>query len=136
MPTFEHFPILMEEIEELDGQVFPMVGLFSMKARMAHRLKALGYRKIRTLEDSILGPVNTVIRGHEFHYSHAQNIAANMRCVYNLTDRKAVSREKEGFTRKNVLGSYVHLHWGSNPEVARNFVDYCHQCGDSTGAQS
>ena len=130
------FMFLMKEIEDLDGQLFPMVGLFSVKARMMHRLKALGYREILTLKDSILGPVNTVIRGHEFHYSHAQNIAANMKCIYKLTDRKAVSREKEGFTRKNVLGSYVHLHWGSNPEVARNFVDYCHQYGDSTGVQS
>lgn len=130
------FMFLMKEIEDLDGRVFPMVGFFSMKARMLHRLKTLGYREILTLEESILGPVNTVIRGHEFHYSHMQHIETNMKCIYKLTDRKAVFREKEGFTQKNVLGSYVHLHWGSNPEAARNFVDYCRQYGDSSGVQS
>ena len=103
---------------------------------MEQRLKSLGYREIITLKDSILGPEGTRARGHEFHYSYMQNIETDLRCIYSLTDRKAVSRNKEGFVRNRVLGSYVHLHWGSNPEVAENFVDYCRQCGDSFKAKS
>ena len=119
------FMFLMREIADLEGRVFPMVGIFPMKARMDHSLKALGYREILTLEKSILGPKGTKIRGHEFHYSHMQNIEKDLKCIYSLTDRKTVSRHREGFVRKNTLGSYVHLHWGSNPETANHFADYC-----------
>ncbi len=31
----------------------------------------------------------------------------------------------EGYSKNNVLASYVHLHFGSNPEVARNLVESC-----------
>jgi cobyrinic acid a,c-diamide synthase len=125
------YMFLMREIADLDGEVFSMVGLFPMRAKMDHRLKSLGYREIETLENSILGPGGIRVRGHEFHYSHMQNVAAGQRCIYRLRDRKAVSGNREGFVQKRVLGSYVHLHWGSNPEVANNFVDCCRQYGQS-----
>lgn len=119
------FMYLTKEIEDLDGEVFPMVGLFSMKAKMEHRLRSLGYREVEILEESILGPAGLRVRGHEFHYSHMQNVAAGQRCIYRLTDRKAASGTREGFVRKRILGSYVHLHWGSNPHAANNFVNCC-----------
>jgi cobyrinic acid a,c-diamide synthase len=31
----------------------------------------------------------------------------------------------EGYGEKNVLASYVHLHFASNPEVARHLVASC-----------
>jgi cobyrinic acid a,c-diamide synthase len=31
--------------------------------------------------------------------------------------------ELEGFRYKNVLSSYIHLHFRSNPALARSFVD-------------
>ena len=34
---------------------------------------------------------------------------------------------EEGFTWRNVLASYVHLHFGSNPELATALVDRCRQ---------
>lgn len=123
------FMFLMKEIQDLNGQTFPMVGIFPMRAKMEHRLKVLGYREITTLKESVLGPKGTRVRGHEFHYSHMQNIEPDLKCIYCMTDRKAVAHGKEGLTRKNVLGSYVHLHWGSNPEVAGNFVYCCRNTG-------
>ena len=123
------FMFLTEEIRDLDGQAFPMVGIFPIRAKMEHRLKALGYREVVTIKDSILGPEGTKVRGHEFHYSQIQSVDPDSECIYTMMDRKAVLHDKEGFVQKRVLGSYVHLHWGSNPEVAKNFVDYSRRYG-------
>jgi len=123
------FMFLTKEIQDLNGQDFPMVGIFPMTAKMEQQLKSLGYREIITQKESILGPAYTKVRGHEFHYSQIQEMKTVVECIYKITDRKACSQAEEGSVRNRVLGSYVHLHWGSNPEVAKNFVDYCQRYG-------
>jgi cobyrinic acid a,c-diamide synthase len=123
------FMFLMKEIRDLEGQPFPMVDIFPVRARMMPRLKALGYREIVTRNESILGPAGTRVRGHEFHYSMMEGTGMEGGHLYEMTDRKDVSMDQEGFVRNRVLGSYVHLHWGSNPAVTENFVDYCRRYG-------
>ncbi len=44
--------------------------------------------------------------------------------VYQLSDRPGLKIREEGYMKKNVLGSYVHLHFGSNPQIAENFVRF------------
>jgi cobyrinic acid a,c-diamide synthase len=119
------FMVLMKEITDLEGRCYPMAGVFPMAARMESRLHSLGYREIVTRKDSPLGPAGTRVRGHEFHYSRMEKAGESTERIYTLTDRKESGRGEEGFLRERVLGSYVHLHWGSNPDVARHFVDYC-----------
>lgn len=123
------FMFLTKEIQDLEGHIFPMAGIFPMRAKMGGRLRALGYREVITQNESILGAKGTKIRGHEFHYSRIYNMEPNPECIYTMTDRKAGFQAEEGFVQNRVLGSYVHLHWGSNPEVAKNFVDYCRRYG-------
>ena len=119
------FMFLMKEIRDLSGKAYPMVGIFDTTAMMDSHLRALGYREIVTKKGSILGPKGTRVRGHEFHYSHIQDRDIREERIYSMAARKHFSYDNEGFVRKGVLGSYVHLHWGSNPGVAKNFVDYC-----------
>ena len=42
----------------------------------------------------------------------------------DLTARQGTATPPEGYYLDNVLASYVHLHFGSNPEVARNLVSH------------
>ncbi|MDY6878937.1 MAG: cobyrinate a,c-diamide synthase [Thermodesulfobacteriota bacterium] len=116
---------LMKEIQDLEGEVFPMTGIFPMAVRMNSSLKALGYREVVTQKQSMLGPSGTCIRGHEFHYSQITDSNRPVERIYSMTDRNHRHSEEEGFFKYRVLGSYVHLHWGSNPAVAGHFVDYC-----------
>jgi cobyrinic acid a,c-diamide synthase len=123
------FMYLMDKIADMEGRSYPMVGLFPLAARMESRLHSLGYREIVSGKDSLLGPAGTRVRGHEFHYSRIEDPDSGMERIYCMQDRKGSSHGEEGFLRHRVLGSYVHLHWGSNTEVARHFVDYCEKCG-------
>ncbi|MBL7212723.1 MAG: cobyrinate a,c-diamide synthase [Desulfobacteraceae bacterium] len=119
------FMFLMKEIHDLEGIAYPMVGLFPVAAQMEDRLKTLGYREIATMGESILGPACTVIRGHEFHYSRIVDTGNMPARTYSIAGRYSSSHVEEGFIRHRVLGSYVHLHWGSNSDVAGHFVEYC-----------
>jgi len=47
-------------------------GIFPVSTRMLPRRKALGYREVEFLADSVIGPKGTVARGHEFHYSETE----------------------------------------------------------------
>jgi len=117
------FMYLTEGIIDFNGKAYPMAGVFPFSAMMEPHLTALGYREVITKEDSILGPAGTTVRGHEFHYSRIEG--RNGADSIYLTDQRNSSHKGEGFLYKKVLASYVHLHWGSNPEVARHFVRYC-----------
>lgn len=126
------FMYLMDELHNEDG-AFPMAGLFSMHCRMEPRLRSLGYREITTRAPSLFGPSWTVLRGHEFHYSSILHTDPEARTIYKLKDRHGWLPEAEGFVRGSVLGSYVHVHFGSNPQAAAAFVAAC--AGESPGVR-
>ncbi|MDY7000608.1 MAG: cobyrinate a,c-diamide synthase [Thermodesulfobacteriota bacterium] len=119
------FMYLMETLEDLEGRTWPMAGLFRMRAKMANKFQALGYREIVTNQDSLFGPAWTMLRGHEFHYSHPVSLDEDAGTIYKVMDKHGWTDRKEGFARENALGSYVHLHFASNPDAADEFVKRC-----------
>ena len=121
------FMYRMEALEDLEGQTWPMAGLFRMRAKMADKFQALGYREITTNADSLFGPAWTMLRGHEFHYSHPVSLDEDAGTLYKVMDKHGWTDRKEGFVRENALGSYVHLHFASNPDAAFAFVERCRE---------
>jgi len=119
------FMYLMQTLTDAAGAVFPMAGVFPFAATMGPRFSALGYREAVTLADSLLGPAGTTARGHEFHYSRlapAPGASPNVDAIYSLSGRSGRLEAPEGFALGHVLGSYVHLHFGSNPDLAPAFA--------------
>jgi len=116
---------LSQEIEDLAGTPYSMVGVLPFQVRMLPRLRSLGYREITLTAAGLLGPAGSRARGHEFHYSEIVNEAGPIQKLYRVTPRQGGEPAAEGYCYKNVLASYVHLHFGSNPEVARHLVARC-----------
>ncbi len=117
---------LSREIEDLEGNSYPMAGVLPFKVRMLKRLRALGYREVTLAADGLLGPAGTTARGHEFHYSEiAAETGGPLARLYRLSARQGKQAPPEGYRINNVLASYVHLHFGSNPAVARHLVEHC-----------
>jgi cobyrinic acid a,c-diamide synthase len=125
------FMYCMQSLEDGQGNTHPMLGLFPFQARMDNRLRALGYREVRLLRDTLLGPAGTVIRGHEFHYSSIVERPADVPMVYSIQGRKGGDATMEGYAMNNVLASYVHLHFASCPRAAENLVISCRRCSGS-----
>jgi cobyrinic acid a,c-diamide synthase len=102
----------------------PFVALFPAAARMLPQRKALGYRQVTFRFDTILGPAGTMARGHEFHYSEV-TIAPEVPRSYAVNRADGKILEDEGYALNNVLASYVHLHFASNPALAAGLVQSC-----------
>ena len=119
------FMYLSEALTDTDGKRFPMAGIFPLETRMHTCLRALGYREITLLNDTVIGNQGLKIRGHEFHYSELCSNPDEIKTTYRVSTRAGLERETEGFQINRCLGSYIHLHFGSCPEAARQLVDNC-----------
>jgi cobyrinic acid a,c-diamide synthase len=106
---------LMYLAEAIDGA--KMVGILPTKIEMTDRLVNFGYCEIATRHNSLLGPAGTIARGHQFHYSRATR---NDGDAYTVSQGE--HRYNEGFLLPNGIASYVHLHFLSNPALARNML--------------
>lgn len=115
---------LTRAIRTLDGESFPMIGLIPAEAVMQDRLQALGYAEVQTVAPSLLGPSGLRFRGHQFRYSTLEPAPEGVERVYSVRPRWG-GDFAEGYQTANVLASYVHAHWASNPSAAAGFVDSC-----------
>ncbi|MEJ2167024.1 MAG: cobyrinate a,c-diamide synthase [Desulfobacterales bacterium] len=119
------FMYLCEELIDQGGRRYPMAGCFPFAATMSSRLKALGYREITLSRDTVIGNRGLTIRGHEFHYSELTRISSKASTAYRISDRTGMYKPPEGYLIENTLGSYNHLHFGSQPAAACQFVNHC-----------
>jgi cobyrinic acid a,c-diamide synthase len=109
---------------EAPDTLHEFVGIFPVTTRMLPRRKALGYREVELRAGSPIGRKGSVARGHEFHYSEIGEMPSQVERLYRV--RKGQNDlGTEGYLYKNCLASYIHLHFGSNPQLAQTFVENC-----------
>jgi cobyrinic acid a,c-diamide synthase len=116
LPTWAECGGLLLLAQELDGR--PMAGAVPARAAMTGRL-TLGYREVRTLADSVVGPAGATFRGHEFHYSAVDPPGSAL----ELSSRWGVARE--GWASPTLLATYVHHHPGGDPSLVEGFLRRC-----------
>ncbi|MBM9537049.1 cobyrinate a,c-diamide synthase [Desulfobulbus alkaliphilus] len=117
------FMYLCRALVDLEGNDYPMVGLYPWRTRMQTRLRSLGYRRPTVTRDCLLGEQGTVLHGHEFHYSTLDQEQPSTESVFRLDDNRS-----EGYIiHHQTLAGYIHLHWGRTPEAASRFVQACRQ---------
>jgi cobyrinic acid a,c-diamide synthase len=118
---------LTAAIRTLDGVRWPMAAIIPGVAVMSNRLQAIGYVEVETQADSILGPAHTRFRGHQFRHSTLEGADSGDRIdtTYNVAPRWGGAPFAEGHRVGNVLASYVHAHWASNPAVAEALIRSC-----------
>ncbi len=114
------FMYLTEGVVDHDGNFYTMAGLFPVKAHMQKRRASLGYREVRLNKDCFFGKAGTSMRGHEFHYSTIEEMDEKVERIYDVNNGSS-----EGYHYKNVLGGYMHLHFGYTPGMAEEFVNFC-----------
>ncbi len=127
------FMYLTEAIIDLEGQRHLLVGLIPGLTRMQTRLVSLGYRLIESLDGNFLLPPGFTTRGHEFHWSTWEDRTgasiepAALAPAWHIRPRQAQgdTGKPSGYVDKNLVASYVHLHFAYNLQLAGNFVQAC-----------
>ncbi len=125
MPVYAECGGLMylgKYLSDMEGKTFEMAGVFPWTSKMFPKLRSLGYREVTAKEMCPFLEKGQKIRGHEFHYSDITPVEETGR-AYRITGGK--SQFEEGYLYMNTLASYVHLHFASNPDFAKGFVNKC-----------
>ena len=118
---------LSRAIVASDGASHPMVGLLPAETIMKERLVALGYVEVETQTPTVLGPAGLRFRGHQFRYSELGPFGAPVDCAYTIRKRRGGETTREGHASSSgqLLASYVHAHFASNPRLAAGLVAAC-----------
>lgn len=113
---------LAKKIMTRDGKAFPMAGILPLTVQMTDRLVNFGYAEVCLTADCLWGAAGTRARGHSFHCSTITECDP-MDQTYSVSYTLSRREEMEGFHIKNVLASYIHLHFLSYPGLAATFVE-------------
>ncbi|MGL4569396.1 MAG: cobyrinate a,c-diamide synthase, partial [Fusobacteriaceae bacterium] len=108
------FMYLSQGVETLEGKYVELCGIADCKITMGKRLDIGRFGYVNLSMDGKLG------KAHEFHYSKITE-AGKMELKYLLT--KADGREwKCGYSDKNFIAGYPHLHFFGSMEILENLL--------------
>ncbi|MCY4365377.1 MAG: cobyrinate a,c-diamide synthase [Chloroflexi bacterium] len=113
---------LAQSLSDLEGNDYPMVGALPVVSSMSNSRLTLGYREVEAREDTPLLKKGQRVRGHEFHWSVLAEQPRADQSVYRVVNQ---DNRPEGFQVGSIWASYIHIHLGSSPGLARRFVDTC-----------
>lgn len=110
------------------GLAYPLLGILPYEFRMGKQRAQLGYREVVTRRDTLLGPANMHLRGHEFHWSYITEPLLTEHTIYDIQGEK--SSIQEGFANQTIVASYIHLPHRSFVTVLTNLFHFpflhCH----------
>ena len=113
---------LGQSLSDLEGNDYPMVGALPVVSSMSNSRLTLGYREVEAREDTPLLKKGQRVRGHEFHWSVLAEQPRADQSVYRVVNQ---DNRPEGFQVGSIWASYIHIHLGSSPGLARRFVGTC-----------
>jgi cobyrinic acid a,c-diamide synthase len=121
---------LMRSLVDFAGAEYAMAGVFPVRARMTEKLQMVGYVEAEQTVDTVLGSAGLLLHGHEFHFSveEADDTAEIVRPLH-FTKLRNGAQYEAGCIYRNVLGSYLHLHFAGAQTAAKHFVEACRQWG-------
>ncbi len=115
------FMYLQEELEDMDGASYEMVGALPGRSFYTGKLSRFGYVALQPTKDQMLGTDIGEIRAHEFHYFDSTA------CGDAFHAQKP--QRPDGWDclqgSATCIAGFPHLYYHSNPRVAVRFLEKC-----------
>lgn len=118
---------LSKAIRTKEGHTYEMVAAIPGISEMKTSLQRFGYVNIDVTDDNVISKRGFRMKAHEFHYS-STSVGVDVPTCFNVQKvRKGMEpiTWECGFKVNNLLAGYPHLHFWSNTEFAKCFVDNC-----------
>jgi len=93
------------------------------RAVMTDKLQTVGYIDAEILQDCIIGKAGEKLHAHEFHFSTSE-ISADKN-IFTCKRMRTGKIFRAGFFVKNIVASYLHIHFAGCPNAADNFIAAC-----------
>lgn len=107
---------LSQAITDKAGKRHAMVGALPFATRWSDRLK-ISFVRTKARQNTLLAKKNQIFRGQEFHMFEIDSSAHN-----NAWDVLTHQGRVEGYATKNILASFIHRHFWSDPHMAENLL--------------
>jgi cobyrinic acid a,c-diamide synthase len=109
---------------QIDGAVYPMVGLFPVDTVLERKPQGHGYIQVEAVAENPFYQVGSTISGHEFHYSYVTGLDhPEARYVFQIKRGHGMDGARDGICMYNALGTYVHVHALGEPRWAEGLVN-------------
>ncbi|MDP6924129.1 MAG: cobyrinate a,c-diamide synthase [Candidatus Scalindua sp.] len=113
---------LLEKLIDCDGRSFKMSSVLNGTSRMEKRRQGLGYVIVEAASDNVICSKGETFRAHEFHWSKLQDVPDSTVFAYNTRKSNGKRTGVDGICNSNVMASYTHIHFSSNPKLAVNLL--------------
>ena len=113
---------LMRELIDFNGKSFEMCGVLDGVATMTNKLQTVGYVETEILRDCAIGKAGDKIRAHEFHFSTAKTSDEK---IFKCRRMRTGAEYFAGAAKKNLVASYLHIHFAGCTSAASNFIKTC-----------
>ena len=134
LPTYAECGGLMYLASQLiwEGKSCEMVGVIPGDISMYPRPMGRGYIQLQETPahpwPGGFADSDTLLPGHEFHYSILENLPANLEFAYHVRRGTGIDGQHDGLIYKNLLASYAHLRDTSSHHWAARFVAFVRAC--------
>jgi len=110
----------------LDGEEFPLAGVFPVRFGMSKKPQAHGYTTFRVEKRNAFYSIGEEVKGHEFRYSKILEWrGTDEQLVLKMERGTGFINGRDGLVYNNVLALYTHVHADGTPEWAGKFVQRC-----------
>lgn len=115
------FMYLNQSLEDINGNIFEMIGLIKGNSYRTNKLGRFGYIELIAKEDNYLLKKGEKTLAHEFHYWDSTCCGNKFIATKTLRNRNWDCIN----IYKNLIAGYPHIHFYSNLNIPFNFLSRC-----------
>jgi len=106
-----------------DETTYPMVGALPLKMVLEKKPQGHGYTVLEVTRQNPYYQIGEVLKGHEFHYTRAViSGSEGINAVFKIRRGNGLDGKRDGLCKKNLLGTFTHIHAGGNPLWGQGLV--------------